>query len=124
MFPEFSARTEFPRTSHPGTVTFVGTDGTQRVEPADHIPDWLKFAPGPDGTPVPVVRVVRLQTDRGYSLRSYGADGHLLWVGLTVASTPPAQTLQLDQSSAVTRAPQLRQPPAPRPLANEPSGWF
>src|SRR5262249_22292624 len=40
--------------SHPGTVTFVGIDGTERTESAAQLPDWLKFAPGADGSPVPV----------------------------------------------------------------------
>ena len=35
--------------------------------------------------PDSVVRVVRLKTDRGTALRSYAADGRLLWVGLTVS---------------------------------------
>ena len=49
-----------------------------------------------------MVRVVRLKTDRGTALRSYAADGRLLWVGLTVSP--------LDGIAA-----------APRPAA---VGWF
>lgn len=88
MFPEFFARTEFPRIAHPGTVTFVGTDGAEHAEPADQIPDWLKFAPGSDGLPVPVVRVVRVSNGSGFGLRSYGPDGRLLWVTLPATAAP------------------------------------
>lgn len=120
---EFAA--ESFRTVHPGTVTFVGADGADRVEAADHVPDWIKFAPGADGAAVPVVRVVRLRTDRGYSLRSYGADGRLLWVALTVppapgpAAAPPARPVAprpaaADRSAAWDRA----------PFATGPTGWF
>jgi hypothetical protein len=112
MFPEFTARTEFPRNAHPGTVTFVGPDGLVREESAEQIPDWLKFAPGADGRPVPVVRVVRLSGPAGYSLRSYGADGRLLWVTLPV---PPAP-LSAPSAPPVTAEPALATAGA--------SGWF
>ena len=79
MFPELSSAAYSSRQNHPGTVTFVDTDGTERPEPADQIPDWLKFAPGADGAAVPVVRIARVPGTRGYNLRSFGADGKLLW---------------------------------------------
>lgn len=82
MFPTFASPA---RPSHPGVVTFVGTDGVERPEPADRLPEWVAFAPDAAGGAVPVVRVVRLKTDRGTALRSYAADGRLLWVGLTVS---------------------------------------
>jgi hypothetical protein len=122
MFPEFTARTEFPRSTHPGTVTFVGPDGEERVEKAEHLPDWLKFAPGTDGTPVPVVKVVRLAGDRAASLRSYGVDGQLLWVGLSV---PPAQSVtRLDPPVPAHRPTNrlaFRRPS--KPVAQT-TGWF
>ncbi len=131
MFPEFAARSDVARTFHPGTVTFVGSDGLQRVEPAEHIPDWIKFAPGPNGVAIPVVRVVRLQTDRGFSLRSYCADGRLLWVGLMVPPTPPLECGRIEQPTVTTPAPESRPNPmdcrAPwdrAPFTSEPTGWF
>lgn len=117
MFPEFTARTEFPRPAHPGTVTFVGPDGVARVEKAEHLPDWLKFAPAADGTPVPVVKVVRLAGDRSASIRSFGADGRLLWVGLTV---PPAPLQH--KSDPVTTPRIVTREPARADA--EPTGWF
>jgi hypothetical protein len=103
MFPE---HVNPARPAHPGVVTFVGTDGVERTEPADRLPEWLAYAPDAGGDAVPVVRVVRLKTDRGTALRSYSADGRLLWVGLTVP-TPDAIV------------------PAPRPAAHPaPVGWF
>lgn len=85
MFPEFSTPA---RPIHPGVVTFVGTDGVERPEPADRLPEWLAYAPDADGRAVPVVRVVRVKTDRSTGIRSYAADGRLLWVGVTVAAAP------------------------------------
>ena len=123
MFPEFTARTEFPRFAHPGTVTFVGTDGVERVELADHLPDWLKFAPGEDGDAVPVVRVVRVAGDRGYSIRSFGTDGRLLWVGLAVSAAAPMQPAQSEHPRPTPRLAHLRQTRTPA-LAAEPTGWF
>lgn len=123
MFPEFAARADYARPAHPGTVTFVGTDGQERVEAAESIPEWLKFAPGPDGSPLAVVRVVRLLSDRGYSLRSYGAAGQLLWVGLTVPSGPPAAVAE-----PVTTPRATPTFPTPRatssPYAAASTGWF
>lgn len=120
MFPEFPASTDFPRTAHPGTVTFVGPDGSERVEQADHLPDWLKFAPDAAGRPVPVVKVVRLAGDRSAGLRSYGADGSLLWVGLTV---PPAPGKKAEPSAA-TQRPAARRVVQHRVRTAEATGWF
>jgi hypothetical protein len=85
MFAEF---THPARPIHPGMVSFVGPDGVERAERADHLPEWLAYAPDADGRAVPVVRVVRLNTDRGIAMRSYAADGRLLWVGMTVTAAP------------------------------------
>lgn len=122
MFPELSAATFATRPSHPGTVTFVDADGTERRESADQIPDWLKFAPGSDGAAVPVVRIARVPGTRGFNLRSFGADGKLLWVTLMVPSNPPAVTEPSYTTPAATR-------PAPRRArtatpAAEATGWF
>ncbi len=111
MFAELA---NSPRLTHPGIVTFVGTDGVERTESADRLPGWVAFAPNDDGDAVPVVRVVRLKTDRGTALRSYGADGRLLWVGLTVTGTP-------------TDGPVATQRPAPSltvSTGRSPVGWF
>ena len=110
MFPEFATPA---RPIHPGVVVFVGTDGVERAEPADRLPEWLAYAPDADGRAVPVVRVVRLKTDRGTGLRSYAADGRLLWVGLTVTTAP---------TEFVTTP----RPAAPRVVEREPvaAGWF
>jgi hypothetical protein len=70
--------------THPGSVTVVGPDGSETVQPADAFPDWVKFARGSDGHPVPVVLIARVRTGFGFTLRSYGADGRLL----TVATSP------------------------------------
>lgn len=114
MFADFSPRIQATRTSHPGSVTFVGSDGTQRTEPADQLPDWLKFAPTADGQLVPVVRVVRVSNGAGFGLRSYGPDGRLVAVTLPVPAAPPPHV-------EVAR-------PAPKRHANESasevSGWF
>src|SRR5207248_6520498 len=66
-----------PSFAHPGSITFIDADGTERTEPADRLPDWVKFAPGSDGRAWPVVRVARVPAAGGYSVRSFGADGRL-----------------------------------------------
>ncbi len=110
MFPEFATPA---RPMHPGVVTFVGADGAERAEPADRLPEWLAYAPDADGRAVPVVRVVRLNTDRSTGFRSYGADGRLLWVGLTVTTAPT--------EFVTTPRPAARRPVAAEPVA---VGWF
>jgi hypothetical protein len=101
-------------------VTFVDTDGTERHEPADRIPDWLKFAPGSDGAAVPVVRIARVPGTRGCNLRSFGADGKLLWVTLMVPSVPPVVTEPPYTTPSAIHHPPRR---AAAPAA-EPTGWF
>ena len=81
-----------PRIAHPGRVTVVAPDGSESVEPADALPDWVKFAPGRDGRPVPVVTIARVRTGTGFTLRSYDADGRLVAVVTSpdgVAVPPP-----------------------------------
>ncbi|MBX9579676.1 MAG: hypothetical protein K2X87_05145 [Gemmataceae bacterium] len=107
MLPEFAGRTDPTQTPHPGTVTFVGPDGRPQTEPADRLPDWVKFAPGPDGAAVPVVRVVRVDAAHGHSVRSYSADGRLVGVMVPVTDTPPPRAVTLDRAPAA-----------------EPTGWF
>src|SRR5262249_35489950 len=117
MFPEFPGRAESPRIAHPGAVTFVGADGVERTEPADQLPDWLKFAPTADGRLVPVVLVVRVSNGTGFGLRSYGPDGKLLAVTLPVPPAPPGLP-------EVAKHAALHRPPAPTEPAGEISGWF
>lgn len=119
MFPELSLAA---RPAHPGTVTFVDADGTERREPAEKIPEWLKFAPGSDGAAVPVVRIARVPGTRGFNLRSFGADGKLLWVTLMVPSNPPAVTEPSYTTPAATRTAPRRQRAATS--TTEATGWF
>ena len=109
-----SEPTHVPRIHHPRPATFVGTDGLERSEPADRLPERLAYAPDADGRAVPVVRVVRVKTERSTGFRSYAADGRLLWVGVTVAAAP-----------AETFVTTPRPTPA-RPASAEyaPVGWF
>jgi hypothetical protein len=86
-----------PTFAHPGSITFIDADGTERTEPADRLPDWVKFAPAADGGVRPVVKVARVPADGGFSVRSFGADGRLLAVTLPIPTIPPA--------AAPTRAP-------------------
>lgn len=122
MFPEFAPHAYAARPNHPGTVTFVDADGTERTEPAGQIPDWLKFAPGADGAMVPVVRIVRVPGTRGHNLRSFAADGKLLWVTLMVPSNPPVVTEPTYTTPASISHPP-RRPRATAPAA-EATGWF
>lgn len=64
--------------THPGTITFIAPDGSETVQQADTMPDWLKFVNGRDGRPVPVVLIARVRAGSAFTLRSYGADGRLL----------------------------------------------
>ena len=105
MLPELAAHPDLTKTPHPGTVTFVGPDGRPQAEPADRLPDWVKFAAGPDGSAVPVVRVERVDAAHGHCVRSYAADGRL--VGVMVPVTPAPRPI-----------------PADRRPAAEPTGWF
>ena len=110
MYPSFPP--------HPGRVTFVNEDGTERTEPADQLPEWLKFAPTPAGLFVPVVRVVRAPHGGGFGLRSYAADGRLVAVTLPVPAAPPP----LAEVAAPRPTPRREQPRAEP--AGEVSGWF
>ena len=83
MFTEFA--------NHPGTVTFVGPDGSEKVERADQMPDWVKFVQDADGRAIPVVKIARVRADAGFNLRSYGPDGRLLSVTLTAVAAPTVE---------------------------------
>lgn len=98
------------RPTHPGTVTFVGPNGRYQVESADRLPEAVAFAPGPDGSAVPVVRVVHPPAGAGYGSRSYAADGRLLRVSRIAPASRPAEPAR----------PVVRE----RALAAEPTGWF
>jgi hypothetical protein len=83
MFTEFA--------NHPGTVTFVAADGSEQVERADRMPDWVKFVPDAAGRAIPVVKIARVRSEGGFNLRSYGPDGRLLSVTLSAVSAPTAE---------------------------------
>jgi hypothetical protein len=106
-------------TTHPGTVTFVGFDGTEKIGTVDELPEWLRFGAGPDGRPVPVVRVARWPNEQGFTLRGYAASGRLLWVTLMV---PPAPTFESEPVLATPRSQEPRR--AACQAAPEPTGWF
>lgn len=74
--------------THPGRITVVGPDGTETVQLAETLPDWMKFARGRDGRSVPVVLIARVRTGGGYTLRSYGPDGRLLSVTTSPDGSP------------------------------------
>jgi hypothetical protein len=57
---------------------------------------------------------------RGYNLRSFGADGKLLWVTLMVPTSPPVVTDPSYATPASIRHPARRA----RATAAEPTGWF
>lgn len=82
MLPKF--------TNHPGRVTVVAPDGSETVQPAETFPDWLKFARGSDGQPVPVVLITRSRHRSGFIFRSYGADGRLVAITASPAGVPLA----------------------------------
>ena len=74
--------------NHPGQVTVVGPDGTETVESAAKLPDWVKFARGPHGQQVPVVLIARVRSGGGFTLRSYGPDGKLLAITASPDGSP------------------------------------
>lgn len=82
--PEVEASPE-PQT-HPGSVLMVKPDGTERVEPADRLPESIAWYTDARGQRVAVTRVV--MTDGPLrEVKRYGADGRLLDV--TTAPPPP-----------------------------------
>jgi hypothetical protein len=82
MLPKF--------TTHPGRITVVAPDGTETVQTADTLPDWLKFARGSDGHLVPVVLITRARSRTGCIFRSYGPDGRLVAITASPGTTPVA----------------------------------
>ena len=77
-------------TTHPGRVTVVAPDGTETVQPAETLPDWMKFARGQDGQPVPIVLIARIRSRAGYIFRSYGPDGRLVAITASPGDSPVA----------------------------------
>lgn len=77
-------------TNHPGRVTVVGPDGTETVQPAEALPEWMKFARGPGGQTVPVVLITRMRSRAGYIFRSYGVDGRLVAITASPGAAPVA----------------------------------
>ena len=63
---------------HPGTITFVSDDQSERVEQASAVPESIRFAQNKDGKLTPVVKVVAVVAGDTRTIRSYAADGELL----------------------------------------------
>jgi hypothetical protein len=65
---------------HPGTVEYVdgATGEVTRTSPAEDVPEQIRYAPGPDGTLRPVVRITVLTVGPRREIRQFGADGELL----------------------------------------------
>jgi hypothetical protein len=66
--------------THPGTITFydANTDTVLKTAKAADVPESLRFAPGPDGTKIPVVKVVYTTTGERRFVREYGTEGQML----------------------------------------------
>lgn len=77
--------------SHPGTITFIAPDGSERVQSAAETPDCLKFANGRGGMPEPVVLIAQIRSGKSFALRSYGADGRLLAITPLPAGSLPTR---------------------------------
>lgn len=67
-------------TEHPGTVEYVDglTGKILYVANAADVDDAIGFAPGADGTPQPVTRIVITTVGERREVRQLGADGTLL----------------------------------------------
>ena len=74
--------------NHPGQVTVIEPDGSEKVELAASLPEWVKFARGPHGDQVPVVLIARIRSGGGFTLRSYGLDGRLLAIATSPDGSP------------------------------------
>lgn len=71
--------------AHPGTIVFVNADtGEERVIPIAEVPEPSRFVPGPDGAPVPVVRVTSRVTDNQRTIQELGPDGSVLRLTIQV----------------------------------------
>lgn len=65
---------------HPGTITYVdgNTDQVLSVAKIDTVPEAMRFAPGPNGKPVPVVKVVATVAGNQRFIRELGPGDVLL----------------------------------------------
>jgi hypothetical protein len=65
---------------HPGTIEYVdgATGEVTRTEAAADVPEAIRYAPGADGKPRPVVRITILTVGPRREIRQFGADGELL----------------------------------------------
>jgi hypothetical protein len=65
---------------HPGTVEWVdgATGEVTEVEPAERLPESLRFAAGADGSLRPVTRIVISGAGDRREIRQHGPDGELL----------------------------------------------
>ncbi len=66
------------RASHPGSITFVERNGSERIVPIEQVPDSLVFVRMGGGASAPVVRVVAAERGDSREIRCYGTDGRLL----------------------------------------------
>ena len=66
--------------SHPGTVTFydANTEKVLKTAQASELPESVRFAPGPNGTKIPVVKIVYTTTGNHRFVREYGTEGQVL----------------------------------------------
>ncbi len=93
MFTDFTTP---PNTiTHPGRVTVVAPDGTETVQTADTLPQWVAFSRNREGSLVPVVLIARVKSGTGFTLRSYSADGRLVSVVTSPDGKPVAPPEQL-----------------------------
>jgi hypothetical protein len=73
---------------HPGSVTVVAPDGSETIQKAEDLPNWVKFARDRDGRSVPVVLIARERATRGFTVRSYGPGGRLLAIANSPDGSP------------------------------------
>jgi hypothetical protein len=76
--------------SHPGQVTVIAPDGTETVQSAEKLPNWIKFARTRDGRTVPVILIARFRSPNGYTFRSYAEDGRLVAISSGRGELPTA----------------------------------
>jgi hypothetical protein len=65
---------------HPGSIVYVDGNTSQVIatKKPSEVPEDLRFAPGPDGTKIPIVRVVATVAGDQRTIREYGPEGQVL----------------------------------------------